>query len=40
MAGLTISRNSVNGKKKKELADFFSMKFRSQIQNQVSDYTS
>ena len=39
MAGITISRNSLNGKKKK-IGWFFSMKFRSQIENQVSDYTS
>jgi hypothetical protein len=37
MAGITISRNSL---KKKKIGWFFSMKFRSQIENQVSDYTS
>ena len=38
MVGITISRNSLNGKKKK-IGKFFSMKFRSQIEHQVNEYT-
>ena len=40
IAGITISRNSLNGNRKKRIGWFLSIKFRTQIEHQVNDYTS